>query len=303
MRVSEASSSNMLSDPISDRHTIANDCFEATFQPLAGGRMLRLRHVGHGDLLVPLHDASFHPVKWPKAGAFPLFPFHNRLRGAAFRYDGRLIRLRPNAANGADVMHGPAHLRPWRVTEKDPDFIEMALAYRADDEWPFDFTATQRFELHEDHLSVDLTLTNTSGMPTPGGIGWHPYFQAPRDGQVVIDAANPWDPVGQKGLPERMARDSGTGSCPIEINSTQHYSNWTEASAWIGDDTKITLSGNSRLSYLVVHWKAEYLCLEPASHVSGAFATLPELSPETGLCLLAPGETLAGTARLHVDRP
>lgn len=264
--------------------------------------MLRLRHADHGDLLVPLHDASFDPVEWPKAGAFPLFPFHNRLRDAAFRHDGHLFRLRSNTANGADVMHGPAHRRPWRVTEKGSDFIEMALAYRADDEWPFDFTATQRFELHVGHLSIELSLTNTSGTPTPGGIGWHPYFKPSRDGQVVTDASSQWESLGPKGIPERMDSDGSTGSRPIEINSTRHYSDWTEASAWIGDGAKITLCGSSGFSCLVVHWKTEYLCLEPASHVSGALATLPEVFPETGLRLLAPGETLAGIARLHVDR-
>lgn len=303
MTISEASSLDILTEPISDRRTIRNDCFEATFQPLAGGRMLRLRHVDHGDLLVPLHDTSFDPVKWPKAGAFPLFPFHNRLRDAAFKHDGRLVRLRPNAANGTDVMHGPAHRRAWSVTEKGADFIEMALAYRADDEWPFDFTATQRFELHEEHLSIGLSLTNTSGAPMPGGIGWHPYFKPPRDGVVMTDATSRWEPAGPKGLPERTARDGSTGGNSIEIDSTRHFSDWTEASAWIGDGARITLSGSSRLSCLVVHWRTEYLCLEPASHVSGAFAALPKPSPETGLCLLAPGETLVGIARLSVDRP
>jgi len=303
MKPCKPSPSNMFSDLKSERHTIRNNCFEAAFQPLAGGRMLYLRHTNHGDLLIPLRDASFDPEQWPKAGAFPLFPFHNRLRNAAFRYDGRLIELRPNAANGTDTMHGPAHRRPWKTTKKSANALEMALGYHADEEWPFDFTAIQHFELREDHLSINLHLTNTDNIPMPCGIGWHPYFIPARDAELLTDAENCWNPLGSTGFPERRALGDDARNGPIQIDSTAHYSDWTQTSAWIGNGTKITLIGGSRLSHLVVLRKAEYLCLEPASHVAGAFTTLPEPPPETGLCLLAPGETLSGTLKLWVDLP
>ncbi|MCX2720857.1 aldose 1-epimerase [Roseibium salinum] len=290
----------MLSDPASERHTISNHFLEATFQPLAGGRMLRLRHADHGDLLVPLQDASFDRGVWPKAGAFPLFPFHNRVRDSRFRHESRLIRLKPNSANGADVIHGPAHRRRWRITEKGPDFVEMVLDYHADQEWPFDFTAAQRFELDGNSLSIGLSLTNSGHATMPGGLGWHPYFKPSRDGLVLTDARSQWNPSGPSGLPERRPRDIGAGGNSIAIDSTEHFSDWTKATACIGDGAGITFYSHPHLSHLVLHRKADYLCMEPASHVSGALAALPEA--KFGLCLLVPGASLSGTVRLSVDQ-
>lgn len=290
-------------DPLSGRQVIRNQTFEAMFQPLAGGRMMYLRHADHGDILVPLRDASFSPSNWPKAGAFPLFPFHNRLRNAAFNYGGHVVQLKPNAANGTDTMHGPAHRRPWQVTGKGSSFITMNLAYQPDDEWPFHFTATQHFELHEDQLTITLKLTNTDDATMPAGLGWHPYFQPSRDGKVITNATTRWEQNDTTKCPEEFERSSSTDDSLLKLDSTVHYANWTNASARIGDGAAISLSADKALSHLVLHRKNEYLCIEPTSHAAGAFATLPEPPTETGIRMLAPGETMTGTAALQVNHP
>ncbi len=302
MKEQEPQNARAFRDPDSTRHVIRNDWFEATFQPLAGGRMLELQHVEHGDILVPLQDAAFDPANWPKAGAYPLFPFHNRLNDAKFWHDGELIRLRPNSASGSDVMHGPAHRRPWDMTDTGPHHVEMALTYEADEDWPFDFTATQRFALDGDALTVDLTLTNSGAVTMPGGVGWHPYFKA-QDGNVLTDAASHWTPLGPKGLPERRVHPNGSGIISIQYGTTEHFADWTYATCLTPDGARITLCADAPLPHLVLHAQPGYQCIEPASHVAGAFVGLPGSSAETGLRLLEPGESLAGQVTLRVDRP
>ncbi|MEQ5778512.1 hypothetical protein J4E05_23540 [Thalassospira sp. NFXS8] len=290
------------SDPVSARHTLRNQTFEAVFQPLAGGRMLSLRHADHGDLIVSLRDASFPPAQWPKAGAFPLFPFHNRVRNAAFRLDERKIQLSANAANGLDTMHGPAHQRPWHVTDKGTSFIAMELVFAPDHDWPYHFTARQRFELYEDQLIVALELTNSGSMNMPGGLGWHPYFQPTYDGQVFTDAKTQWQENQETNRPEAFEPPHSIESCALQFGITEHFANWSNATARIGIGTTIALSATIGLSHLTLLRQKDYLCIEPTSHVAGAFATLPEPPAETGLCILSPGQTITGTVTLQVNR-
>jgi aldose 1-epimerase len=298
--MTRASSAPGLRRQVSDSRVICNDHFEASFAPRAGGRLLVLRHVVHGDIVVPMDNRSFDPTNWPKAGAFPLFPFHNRLRDAAFRLEGRTTRLLPNMANGRDVMHGPAQRRPWRVSETGPDYLEMTLTYRADDDWPFDFSATQRFRLQENCLIVRLSLTNSGKALMPGGMGWHPYFRPSPDGNIQITAARVWHPFAPGNPFAHVTHNSRGWDGQFARDVTRHYSGWTIAMARIGEGTTISLSGDTSLSCLAALHKNDYLCLEPASHVAGALETLPELCPETGLRLLRPGETMSGVSILSV---
>ncbi|MFW2544980.1 hypothetical protein ACN2XU_20300 [Primorskyibacter sp. 2E107] len=281
-------------DPDAPSFSIRNDTFEAVFHPAAGGRLGCLRHVRHGDLIVPFTPVGFDPSAWPKSGAFPLFPFHNKLRQATFDHNGRQVHLRPNMSDGSGVMHGPAHRRAWIVTNHEENQITLALEYRADADWPFDFCATQRFELHQDRLTVTLRLTNTGHEIMPGGLGWHPYFRASVDGVIGIEAAQRWSPFGPTGLVQ-------DGPVPprarLKTGLTLHYSGWTQATAVIGDGARIRLTGTGALTCFAALHKEEYLCLEPVSHVAGALE-LPQR--ETGVRHLAPGESLQGSAILSV---
>ncbi len=297
----EASLPGTLQDPRVRPQVICNDALEAVFQPLAGGRLLRLRHMDHGDLLVPLDDEFIDLDRWPKAGAFPLFPFHNRLRNAAFRHEGRTIKLNPNTTNGKDVMHGPAHRRPWHVSDQAAEYIEMALEYRADTDWPFDFMATQRFELHGSSVKVRLALTNTGRTVMPGGIGWHPYFRPSLDGQIGLAAVRQLEPFAQGGPLETNLEGSPTAKVALPDGETRHFSGWTQATASIGEGINITLMGDRELTCLAALHKSDYLCLEPVSHVAGAFEAMrANAGTNTGPRLLTPGESLTGTAILSV---
>jgi aldose 1-epimerase len=147
---------------------------EARLKSGHGGRMTHLRHRDLGEILVPTPDAEFEPLNWPKAGAYPLFPYHNRLKAAAFEHEGKRHVLVPHPALRTDAMHGPAHRRPWRIATESEDAANLVLDYAADADWPFDFRAEQGFRLFPDRLEIALTLTNTGNGPMPGGLGWHP---------------------------------------------------------------------------------------------------------------------------------
>ena len=75
--------------------TVAIACgrLSARLRPAWGGRMTHLRHFDYGDILVPTMEQEFEPFNWPRAGAYPLFPYHNRLYGGRLRLTPCMARL------------------------------------------------------------------------------------------------------------------------------------------------------------------------------------------------------------------
>ncbi|PDT81246.1 galactose mutarotase [Sinorhizobium sp. BJ1] len=274
--------------------------FVARFAPQNGGRMTHLRHAAMGDILVPTPDASFDPLYWPKAGAYPLFPYHNRLIGAAFVHEGRRYLVKAHPALGTDAVHGPAHRRPWHVISRGDDRLVLALDYQADEDWPFDFRATQAFRLHPDGLEVVLTLGNTGREDMPSGFGWHPYFAAGLGKQVFCDAAKRW-PLDAVGIPSGVPPEARAGNEPFPDEAfTEHLSEWSRAAAVLDGGAQITLAGDWALPHLVAHRMPSYICLEPVSHVAGAFGFPPHSRAETGLRIQAPGEERSARISLRM---
>lgn len=261
--------------------------------------MTRLSHKVHGEIIVPLQQTNFDPLQWPKAGAFPLFPYHGRLAGACFEHEGRRIELQPNSFLGTDSMHGPAHQRPWQITEMSRQELILTLDYKADADWPFDFHAKQRFYVGDEGLAVDLQLANSGKVAMPAGIGWHPYFVSTSDSLICCDAAERWmrrTPHTAFVAPHR--RDPASGHLE-NAAFTEHLAAWSEASI-SSEEQKVHLARVSGFPFLVAHRTLGYVCLEPVSHVAGAFALPEQLRQEAGLLVLKPHETIQGSIALLV---
>lgn len=269
-----------------------------------GGRMTHLVHERFGDILVPTSGPEFEPLDWPKSGAYPLFPYHNRMIGAAFEHQGTRYEVMPHPVLKTDAQHGPAHRRPWTVVSHEPDRIELGLDYRADQDWPFDFRASQRFTLNDERLDIDLSMTNTGTntgkMSMPGGFGWHPYLAADLDAAAACDARESW-PVGAAGIPtgEPPEKRHREVSLPAE-GFTVFLSGWRRASVRLESGAEIVLTASAELPHLVAHRTSGYLCFEPVSHLAGVFGFAADRQRAAGLFLLQPGETRRAKVSLRL---
>jgi aldose 1-epimerase len=286
--------------PSPEAVAIACGPLRARFVPAWGGRMTHLEHAELGDILQPTTDQVFDPWNWPRAGAYPLFPYHNRLPGAAFRHRGKTYRLRPHPALAGDAMHGPAHRRAWRIEDADAHSLTLVLAYPADDDWPFSFEARQRFSLDHNGLMIALALTNTAPVPAPAAIGWHPYLAAYPANPAGTDAQLAY-PLDALFLPNgEPAFRRGSQAVPSEPGYTVHFTDWTRA--WLNRaGSTITLAADPVLAHLAVHRMQRYLCFEPVSAAAGALALPEQRRGVSGLAGLAPGATLSGHIRLTID--
>ena len=273
----------------------------ARLVPAWGGRMIHLAHAGMGDILVSTRDTSFEPLNWPRAGAYPLFPFHNRIYDASFVHGGIKYDLLPHPALGHDAIHGPAHRRAWRVSSQSIDCVVLTLDYEADAEWPFAFRAEQAFSLDTTGLTVKLTFTNLADSPAPGGIGWHPYFSAGLDCEAQTDATleYPLDALNvPNGQPPIARKSTGISA---STGYTQHFTDWSNAHIRRPDGLSLILEADPVLSHLAVHRMERYLCLEPVSMAAGALNASEVDRVDLGLRTLAPGETLSGHIRLRIE--
>ncbi|MCO5731158.1 aldose 1-epimerase [Rhizobium sp. SSA_523] len=279
--------------------TIGESALRAAFRPAAGGRMSRLWHRDLGDILVPMSSEPFAPFEWPKAGAYPLFPFHNRVRGGVLRHAGKSYRLAPHPALKPDGMHGPAHRRVWTVSHRDRNAIGLVLDYAADEDWPFDFRAEQDFAIDGDRLTVALRLINTGRDVMPGGLGWHPYFDAALFDRASTDAKLTY-PLDGQNLPNGAAPELRRKDLlPDVAGYTIHLAAWSRAQIVRDRGFMVEMTYALGLPHLAVHRMPDYLCLEPVSHRAGALDRASLTEEEEGLAEISPGRWIE--ARFAVE--
>ncbi|MBW6425303.1 aldose 1-epimerase [Rhizobium sp. XQZ8] len=278
--------------------SIRSGPLEARFLPENGGRMTHLAHDRFGDILVPTPGPEFEPLNWPKAGGYPLFPYHNKLLGAAFTHEGQRHEVLPHPVMVTDAQHGPAHRRSWHVVSQAADRIELAVDYQADADWPFDFRAVQRFVLSNDRLDIELSMTNTGTVSIPGGFGWHPYFASGFDRTASSDARRIW-PIGTAGIPDGSPAEIRTGEELPGEGFTVFLSEWHRATAVTKGGAEVIVTAGPDLPHMVAHRTSGYVCLEPVSHVAGVFGFQPDQQQTAGLFVLKPGE--GRVAQLNVS--
>ena len=154
--------------------SIATTRLTAQLAAEAGGRLARLswqRPSGDVvDIVVPM-TAGLVPPRWPKAGAYPLVPYANRIAQGRLLFLGRIHEVAPHPDAHPHSLHGHAHLRPWLCTKTGDAQADLFLACERSEAWPWAFEARQRFLVQEDRLVVSLSLRNVDHEPMPAGLG------------------------------------------------------------------------------------------------------------------------------------
>jgi galactose mutarotase-like enzyme len=118
-----------------------------------------------------------------------LYPWANRLSGNGYPLDGGAVTLTPGVggvrgdANGLP-MHGVLAAYPgWLVTEHTGNRLTADLDFGAQPRllasFPFPHVLTLDVTLAERALTVQTTVTPTTGVSVPLCYGFHPYFTVP----------------------------------------------------------------------------------------------------------------------------
>ncbi len=272
------------------RHTIQNGALSLTVSSL-GAQMKSLVCTEKGLELLWQAD----PAVWG-ATAPMQFPICGRLPEDAYTDGEKRYPL---------TIHGFAQHREWTLIAPETKRAVFSLA--SDEEtrrlYPYDFVLTAAYGLGENRLEIRYSVQNTGHSPMPYALGHHPGYRWPqRDGESPSDyflrfeqperlisrhpngCVQPFLQGGQV-FPLSRGAFGGGALCLQDVRSS-----WVEFG---GRSSPVRLRIHRKAFPFLVLWsmpdaRAEFLCIEPTTSVSGAG---PTLMHRQGTKLLAPGET------------
>jgi galactose mutarotase-like enzyme len=257
------------------------------------------------------------------------------MRGGRYRWAGREYVVPPTYPEGTDpdganvVIHGFAHIRPWRFVEQDEDRI--VLEFRTPDaldparaaSYPFTVCLRHEISLGPGGLTSVLTAENQGAESAPLAFGLHPYLGSdvlgPDRSQVKVElpgastrARNPRGGPGMSGerepappglIPivpqgERMHASRTDFPPPPAVARVSNLAPIGGRSGWT---VELSMDAGYRDLLLFAPPVQASISLEPQTHMPGG-VSLPEGHPD-GLATLAPGETLQATAVIRLVPP
>lgn len=289
------------------RFEFGNRRLRAEALPELGGRISRLQYLAGEaprDVLVPIGADPALPPGWPKGGAYPLIPYSNRIADAQLLHAGKTHALAPHPDAKPHTLHGHTQLRPWHVAARSETGLTLAIDHAGDANWPWAFSAAQRFWVEEATLKVAVEFRNKAASDAPAGIGWHPYFAISGDPALALHATTEWlqDDVN---LPTGETTAAPQGGLTLDrAGGTRYLGGWDGTAAFkTGLGLGVALRADKIFGQMVVHRprNIDYLCLEPVSHVANGFNLAAKGWRETGTIVLKPGESVAGQLALAVE--
>jgi len=236
--------------------------------------------------------------------SFPLFPFSNRVKDGRFAFQGRQVELARNTPPDHPI-HGHVWQMPSRLVSATQTTAELACRYPGAD-WPWAYSAFQRFSLSPQALSVELELKNESDSPMPCGFGMHPYYD--RSEGVRLQASAPVRWVGSQYLlpewsepvpgpwnfsqPQRLSPLAEMDGCFGQFGGTARLE-WPEKGA------ALDIEADPIFGVLIVYVPKgqDFFCVETVSNVNDAFNLEARGVAGNGTIVLAPGQSARGSIR------
>jgi aldose 1-epimerase len=268
----------------------------AAFAWQTGGRRVELMRRATARAL-PERDGR-------QLASFPLFPFSNRIKDGRFSFQGKVVELVRNTPPDHPI-HGHVWQRPWTLISATATSAELVCRYPGAD-WPWAYTARQRFDLSPQTLRVELELRNDSDSPMPCGFGMHPYYERTEGVRLQAEAPVRW--VGRQYL---LPEWSEPVPPEWDFRSPQRLSPLAEMDGCFG-----SFAGKARLSWpekrtaleiesdpvfgvmiLYVPRGFDFFCLETVSNVNDAFNLEARGVRGNGTIVLDPGQSVKGTIR------
>lgn len=272
--------------------------------PSIGGSISAFERVD-GERLPVLHNRTSegpHPLNM---ASFPLVPFVNRVRGGAFSFRGKAVRLEPNLAGDISPLHGQGWLAPWTVDSVGEQEAELSFRHAAG-EWPWDYEARQLLRLDPQGLSYRLICRNTSADAMPCGLGIHPYFPCGPDTRLDTVVEDVWT-IDENVLPVDKVPAEGRYSLSNRSICGQvldhGFGGWG-GRARVSDQAWPfhTEFSSPTAKFFQVYSPAAggYFCAEPVTHANTAMNAPEEQWPELGFSVLEPGAEMVLDVRIDV---
>jgi aldose 1-epimerase len=291
--------------------------------PDLGGGVARLdlRHPSLG-VLSPWRPAPATPTCFTSLASYSLVPWSNRIDHATLHHRGRTHRLKADWRDGT-AIHGDAKHRPWRVLDRSPRSVRLAVDVEkaGDRNFPWAYRAVIRYELRGATLLTALSVTNLDREPFPVGLGFHPFWQrrlAARDGtcggEAIVrlpvaarypcERVMPAGPAVRDDVVERLA--GGTTLEGLDLDDVFAGFEGRAEVTWPGAGVTARCECSPEFSHAVLYSPqtgpdAGCFCLEPVTMVNNGFNLREAGWPGTGVVDVDPGRTFEGAWSVSFD--
>jgi aldose 1-epimerase len=291
------------SDPIL---TLRAGALVLDLAPAVGGIIAGFRH---GDtLLMRAPDIAAIKAGSPRGGAsWPLVPYSNRIRDGRFPWRGNIVTLAKDVLSTDHAIHGNGWRRPWSVHNRSESGALLKQVHAGDDFWPFAYEAQQGFALTAEGFTLWMAVTNTGDGPMPAGLGHHPYFHRSDDVRLRVVTKEMWDADAQRFPVTRVkvppAMDFSADRAISTATGDAVFVGWERPARITWPAARLALDIDAAAIYdrLVVFIPPgqPFFAVEPVSHDTDAFNRPKD---DSGVKILAPGETLQGEMTFTVSR-
>jgi len=276
------------------------------------GGAIKCFTAGGMEILRGVADFRLEAEHGRPVGAYPLIPYANRIANGRFSFGGENFQLGLNFAGHPHSLHGNAWMRVWTVISAQPTRVHLSLDHQPPRDpvlqWPFAYHTEMIFELDPLGLTVDMSLRNDDARPFPAGIGLHPYIARDVGTTLQFNADTVWT-NGPDALP--VAREAVSGHWDFTtarpVTNTQIdecYAGWggTASVVWPSAGRRLTIEAGLPFDHIQLYTPPlrDFFGLEPVSNMPDAINRMDQV-PDNGLCVLAPGETLAGRIRFIIE--
>ncbi len=273
--------------------------------PLVGGSISAFEWLGGGGVRPILRECHTARENVLDASSFPLVPYVNRIRGGAFTFRDREVRLAPNMDGDPSPLHGQGWLNRWNVDHHEEGSAALHF-HHAPGEWRWEYEARQHFSLDERGLSLMLTCRNLSDEPMPCGLGQHPYFPCGGGTRIDTVVTHVWT-INEHVLPVEKVPAEGRFDLRNRLVCGQNLDHGF--GGWVGT-TQITdpswpyrielSSPDAHFFQLYSPATGAIFVAEPVTHANAALNAPEQQWPELGMRVLEPGEEMNLKMRLEV---
>lgn len=281
--------------------------------PGAGGSITRFTWTRSGGTLNMMRPAPAGKVEMGATdprdmASFPLVPFSGRIDHARFPFQGQEIQLQPNFPPGPHAIHGDGWTGVWTVAAQDERSARLTFDHdRMDD--ALRYRAEQRFSLTADGFTLEMSVTNVGKTPIPAGMGMHPYFIKTPSARLTTPVNKVWM-LDEMMMPTTLvdvpaAWDFTSGLTMSQVTIDNGFSGWPGEARieWPEWNARLHINAAPQFSHLVVFCPPgdDYFCVEPVSNTANGFNLMARGVPDTGVVVLAPGQTLLGEITFRVE--
>lgn len=247
----------------------------AELAPDLGGAVLALSFAGRDALRRGTREAVAADPRG--AACFPCAPWFGRLHGG-LDFRGRHWPLLPTlpACDPRHALHGEAWVRPWAVTAHTDVFLDCRFSSdgRQEGRFPFAYEARQIAQIAEDAFELDLRVRNAGAEPMPAGLGLHPYFPRLPQTRIAFRAAGLWTPAPEGGGAESAIPadlDFAKGATLPHREIDHSFPGFQGAVEIRQPAMTLRLASDAPILHLYAPAGADFFCLEPVTHLPGAF--------------------------------